>query len=310
MIIKALENKQPYELEIPEAIKVNNKIYNTLGLIQLNNGTFFMFQNENQLTYFDLTMIQNIVKNARMKIQKPTGIEIFFMNYLKNSIQEKLNTKQIQTDELNQALNLINTYIQYNKQLLNDMSQLDNKDKIVVDNKEALIDYFNDVMSQNKYFLKNQIEEPKKIEQPVEQISQPVNNIPEYDEQTITAVLNSQNPNLDITKFVSHYFEHLTISQINIILNNYHLNDELTEKLKQKKDTIKVFNALEKAENNKEENNNTNQAAKVTSKRKSFSLFSKKDGKESAFVDTLLLSFTVGTFCGIYAMYFILTIMS
>ena len=40
------------------------------------------------------------------------------------------------------------------------------------------------------------------------------------------------------------------------------------------------------------------------------SLLALDKNKESAFVDTLLLSFTVGTICGVYLMYFILTIMS
>ena len=31
---------------------------------------------------------------------------------------------------------------------------------------------------------------------------------------------------------------------------------------------------------------------------------------QAAFVDTLLISFTVGTICGVYLMYFVLTIMS
>lgn len=137
---------------------------------------------------------------------------------------------------------------------------------------------------------------------------------PEYDEQTVTDILKFQSekptPDFDINEFVDTYFNNLTSHQINILLNGFNLDEQRVDALKKRKETIQVLTSLEKAELNKEEIP-AEQVGKTTDKRKRFTLFGDKNvNKESAFVDTLLLSFTVGTICGVYLMYFVLTIMS
>lgn len=155
------------------------------------------------------------------------------------------------------------------------------------------------------------------IVSPEPSVMEQVPETQEYDEQTVTDILQLQaatpSANFNVEKLVNKYFEHLTTKQIDILLNNFKLNENLVVLLKQRKGTIQVFNSLQNAEleqNNSIENEQQN-ISNVVEKRKRFTLLGEKNSnKKAAFVDTLLLSFTIGTLCGVYLMYFILTIMS
>ena len=118
---------------------------------------------------------------------------------------------------------------------------------------------------------------------------------PAYDEQAVSVILaNQQGSNFDIQSFVAQYMYDFTQEQIRVLLQNYNLNEAQRNALQQR-----VVVETESA--------NTNGKANP-GKRKTLALPAFKD-KEAAFVDTVLLTFTVGTICGIYLMYLFLTIM-
>jgi len=319
MLLKAINaNNETYDIDVLEAVKINGKVHNTVGMIQANNGVFLIFQNENMLASLDFTQIQNFVKNVQFEIKKPTLVEYEFIKFLTNNIQQKINNSEINPNELINVFDDVNQYIHINKELLNNMKQLDNKDEIVRNNRENLYAYFNDAMSNNKYFKKQEIiEETKEVEPEIieDTIEQPVETpimeqekiveekkevtYPPYDEATVTAILSS-NPgeNFDIDQFIHEYFGNLKLDQIDLLLNNFKLNENQIQALNIRKDTIKELDGQKVSKKKKRQ------------KTKVHALPGRKEGKEAAFVDTLLLSFTIGTFCGIYLMYFVLTIMS
>lgn len=151
--------------------------------------------------------------------------------------------------------------------------------------------------------------------QPSQEIVQE-SRIPEYDEAKVTAVLEekSKSPEtFDVDAFIDAYSEHFTQRHINLLLNNFQLSEEKQTQLKDRKEIIKSVDSLAGLEiRNLEEAASQEQAKENTKgKRKKLTLLGdKNNAKKAAFVDTLLLSFTVGTICGVYLMYFVLTIMS
>lgn len=373
---------------LPKMVNLNGNIYNTVGMVKLNNGAFLVAVNENVLANFDFTQIPGLSSLPQFQIKKPTSVEYVFINYIQSVLQDKLNRGEITSSDLMKIVSSVNSYVNKHAELLSNMSELDNKDNMVEAQKENLLGYFEDEMSKNEYFQKpvtNEIIndfEPIVIEQlPVEEtidfsypVLEPVqpeqslepmvqleetsnvaldaqepveptmpefnfevssvepvmetaktmpefnfempavepalgnttveNTIPEYNKETVDMVLNQPvDPSFDVTSFVSEYFDNFTLEQINMLLSGkFMINPQHQIMLKQRKDTMEIYNSLQASEMKKAE-----EVTKEQNKRKRF--VRKEKSNQAAFVDTLLLSFTVGTICGVYLMYFVLTIM-
>ena len=254
---------------LPRAINYNNKIYNTIGMIKLNDGAFLIGKNENELINFDFTRIASLLSNLKIEIKQPTDIELKFMMYIQTKIQEKINNGELKSDlDINYAFTDINRHINTTNGLLESLKNVNN----------VSVDYFDSLMSNNKYF-KQEVK------------------YPEYNEQAATMILTNPQPNFDVDKFIELYLNNFNLEQINLILSKFNLNESQVKALNERRNELTV------------NTNNSNSKANL-GKRKTFSLPGFKENKESAFIDTLLLSFTVGIFCGIYLMYFVLTIMS
>jgi len=254
---------------LPRAINYNNKIYNTIGMIKLNDGAFLIGKNESQLINFDFTRIASLLPNLKIEIKQPTDIEYRFMLYIQNKIQEKINSGELKNNkEIYDAFTDINRYINTTNGLLESLKNTNN----------VSLEYFNSLMNGNQYF-KQEVK------------------YPEYNEQAVTMILTNPQSNFDIDKFVELYLNEFNLEQINLLLTKFNLNENQIKLLNERKNGLTV------------NTNNSNSKANL-GKRKSFALPGFKESKESAFIDTLLLSFTVGIFCGIYLMYFVLTIMS
>ena len=257
---------------LPRAINYNNKIYNTIGMIKLNDGAFLICKNGNELINFDFTRISSLLSNLKIEIKQPTEIEYKFMIYIQNNIQEKISNNELKNDiEINYAFADINRYVNLTNGLLQSLKNIDGNIN--------LLEYFDNLMKDNQYFKRKEI------------------NYPEYNEQAVTMILTTAQQNFDIDKFIDLYLNNFNLEQINLLLSNYSLNEKQVKLLNERKNELTV------------NTNNSNSKANL-GKRKTFALPGIKENKEAAFIDTLLLSFTVGIFCGIYLMYFVLTIMS
>jgi len=376
---------------LPKMVNLNGNIYNTVGMVKLNNSAFLFATNANELASFDFTQFPELSSLPQFQVKKPTSVELVFIDFIKNALQDKMNNGQIANfDDLKKALSSVNRFVNTHQELLTNMAELDGKDQMVKAVKENLLAYFEDEMSNNEYFQKPVVNQPV-VEQPqvvmqqdlpnndlitepivfseptfmMSETQQPIvestkpdfnfempvvepqkpdfsfevptaqpefnfgvpaveavpmmddNNfnatavetrpmLPEYDKDTVDLVLQSPvDPNFDVTSFVNTYYDHFTMDQINMLLSGkFALNEQQETILKQRKGTIQIYNSLEAAEAQKE----APVATVQQDKRKRF--IRKEKHNQAAFVDTLLLSFTVGTICGVYLMYFVLTIMS
>lgn len=280
-------------------VRYNNKKYAIIdptlnATIKLNNGEFLYAINENEIISVDLNQIANLIKETKSDIKKPTLVEYAFINYLTKKIQQKINDSQIVSHQLPEAVYKMNEYIHSQHEFLVSMRKLDDKDEIVKNNIPKLYGYFDSVVGNHMNFKSQE-----KVEK-IEETKQPIQKIiyPPYDEVTVTTILsNDLGENFDVEQFIDQYYENLNLEQIDLILSKFKLNENQTMLLNEKKKQLDV------------NTNNSNSKANL-GKRKTFALPGFKENKESAFIDTLLLSFTVGIFCGIYLMYFVLTIMS
>lgn len=263
---------------LPKAINYNNVIFNKIGMIKMNDGAFLVAVNNNKLINFSFTQIPGLITGLKFEVKNPTQVEYDFMNFIQNKIQDKIDNGEFSNiNEIDVAFKDINKYINTAPGLLNILKQLPGND---------FEEYFIKLMSNNKYFKEE--ENQKKLEE-----------YPQYDENAVTMILTSQQPNLDVDKFVNEYFNDFNIEQIDLLLTNYNLDENKIKSLNERKNILN--------ENiSSQERNKKNTRAKT----KVFALPHIKESKEAAFIDTLLLSFTVGILCGIYLTYFILTIMS
>lgn len=267
---------------LPNPISYNGEICNTVGAIKMNDGAFLIAQNNKTLVNVDFTKLASLIQNINFEIKNPTQTEVAFMDFIQEKIQEKLYNGETQINEVPKVVSNINRYINTTPNLLQTLknTNLDN-------NKEMQQQLFEELLKDNEYFKKEKIEN----------INQNI-SFPQYDEGAVTAIL-LQQPNLDMDTFINQYFNDFTLDQINILLEKYNLDEIKNQKLLQRKKELDVITS-ESVSNSKSS----------LDKRKNLSLPGFKENKEAAFIDTLLLSFTVGTICGIYLMYFILTIMS
>lgn len=273
---------------MPGAVNYKGQMYKTVGSIKMNNGAFLVAINNNQLISVDFLTILNSLKNINFEIKKPTSIEIIFMRFIQEKLQQKINSNQLKNyNDINRAISDINMYINTNQELLSELVKLDNN-KFTTSSFTSIKNHFEQLMSNNEYFKTTKDDNSFNL-----------NNLPEYDEQAVTIILsNAQISNFDIDMFINKYFYDFNQYQISLLLNNFKLQDEQIKRLNERKDSF-----------NSNSDDNTNTKSNI-GKTKTFALPGIKESKEAAFVDTLLLSFTVGILCGIYLMYFILTIMS
>lgn len=268
---------------LPKAISYNNIIYKTVGMIKMNDGAFLIAKNENKLINFDFTRLANLLSNLKIEIKKPSIIENNFMIFIQNKIQDKINNGELNSDiEINYAFTDINRYINTTQGLLINLKNIGSQSNL---NNESLNNYFDNLMSGNKYFKKTT---------PKDDLA----TLPKYDEQLVTTILSTpQSANFDIDKFIKKYYNNFNLEQIDLLLTKFQLHESQIKNLEDKKNSLIS------------DTTNSNLKSSL-GKRKTFALPGIKESKEAAFIDTLLLSFTVGIFCGIYLMYFVLTIMS
>lgn len=288
---------------LPKAVSYNNKIYTTIGMIKLNNGAFLYAVNANEIISIDFVQIASLIKDATFEIKKPTLVEYAYINFLTNNIQQKINNSEINQNQLMEVFSNINRYVNTHPELLTNMSQLDNQDEMVKNNIQDLFGYFDDAMKDNTYFKKQEIVEevnnqPEEIPVVEKETIVEKPTYPPYDEIIVTKILSNPQNNFDINTFINLYINDFNANQIDLLLTNFKLNENQINALNTKKQTLTTNEG--KAQTNQN----------VQAKTKVFALPGRKESKQSAFVDTLLLSFTIGTFCGVYLMYFILTIMS
>lgn len=132
---------------LPSRVIYQGNIFDTIGLIKLNNGSFLIIKNNDETVSLDLSKAQGLSLNLKFAVKEATKVETvlidFIMQVLKNDIK---NNKYKDKKELMDEVALVNRYINTHNELLNNMKELDFKDDLVDKTLLQLLNYFDEVM--------------------------------------------------------------------------------------------------------------------------------------------------------------------
>lgn len=293
---------------LPSRIIYRGKLFETIGFIKLNNGSFLILQNDEEVIGLDLKKT-NLKLNLKFEIKEATKVEVVFIEYIVEALKNNIKNNAYQNkDELKISISELNRYINNNSELLNNMKQLDFKDDVVDRTMLGLLSYFDETMKESslkatslanfkiKDYVRNESGNFKlmdnnenAVEQVVEapRIDQNVSNqtqdtISTVQTETLDTALKAEEPQVDKSQT-----EQIVEPQ-NYLANEY-VNSVDTYVEPTVESTLE-FNELEKP------------------KVKTFSL--NDNNRKAAFVDTLLLSFVVGLVSGMYLVLLVIMIMS
>lgn len=293
---------------LPSRIIYMGKIFETIGFIKLNNGSFLILQNDEEVIGLDLKKT-SLKLNLKFEIKEATKVEVVFIEYIVEALKNNIkNNAYKNKDELKISISELNRYINNNSELLNNMKQLDFKDDVVDRTMLGLLSYFDETMKESslkatslanfkiKDYVRNESGNFKlmdnnenAVEQVVEapRIDQNVSNqtqdtISTVQTETLDTALKAEEPQVDKSQT-----EQIVEPQ-NYLANEY-VNSVDTYVEPTVESTLES-NELEKP------------------KVKTFSL--NDNNRKAAFVDTLLLSFVVGLVSGMYLVLLVIMIMS
>lgn len=132
---------------LPSRVIYKGKIFETIGFIKLNNGSFLILKNDDEIVSLDLNEAKGLSLDLKFEIKEATKVETILIEYimqaLKNSIKngEYKDKKTLMDDIIS-----INRYINTHPDLLNNMKELDFKDDLIDKNILQLLSYFDEVM--------------------------------------------------------------------------------------------------------------------------------------------------------------------
>lgn len=131
---------------LPNKVIYKGKEFETIGFIKLNNGSFLILQNNEDIIYLDLSKI-NLKLDLKFEIKEATKVEIVLMDYIVEAIKNDIRNGKYQSKEdLKKDIVNLNKYINTHPELLNNMKQLDFKDDIVLKTITSLLSYFDETM--------------------------------------------------------------------------------------------------------------------------------------------------------------------
>lgn len=141
---------------LPSRVMYKGKIFETIGLIKLNNGSFLILKNDSEILNLDLTKVDGLSLDLKFEVKEPTKVEIIFIDYIMASLKNAIkNGKYKDKQELITDINSINRYINTHSELLANIKELDFKNNIVDKNILQLLTYFDEVMNDTPLDLEN-----------------------------------------------------------------------------------------------------------------------------------------------------------
>lgn len=131
---------------LPNKVIYSGNEYETIGFIKLNNGSFLILQNDNNIIALDLSKV-NLNLNLPFEINTATKVETILIDYILESIKNDIkNGKYKNKEDLKKDIIDLNRYINMHSDLLSNMKQLDFKDEVVDKTIHELLSYFDEVM--------------------------------------------------------------------------------------------------------------------------------------------------------------------
>ena len=131
---------------LPNKVIYKGKEYETIGFIKLNNGSFLILRNNDDIVGLDLSKV-NLKLDLKFEIKEATKVELVLIDFVVEAIKNDIrNGKYQNKDDLKKDIVDLNKYINTHKELLGNMKQLDFKDDIVDKTITGLLSYFDEVM--------------------------------------------------------------------------------------------------------------------------------------------------------------------
>ena len=131
---------------LPNKVIYKGKGFETIGFIKLNNGSFLILRNGEDIVGLDLSKI-NLNLNLKFEIKEATKVELVLIEYIVEAIKNDIRSGKYQNKEdLKKDIVDLNRYVNTHPDLLNNMKQLDFKDEVVDKTIHGLLAYFDEVM--------------------------------------------------------------------------------------------------------------------------------------------------------------------
>lgn len=133
---------------LPSKVIYKDKMYETVGFIKLNNGSFLILKNNDEIISIDLSKAQGLSLKLKFEVKEATKVELVLIEYITQALRNDIkNGKYKDKKSLMDDLASINKYINKHPELLKNMKELDFKDDLVDKNILQLLSYFDEVMA-------------------------------------------------------------------------------------------------------------------------------------------------------------------
>lgn len=133
---------------LPSKVIYKDKMYETVGFIKLNNGSFLLLKNNDEIISIDLSKAQGLSLKLKFEVKEATKVELVLIEYITQALRNDIkNGKYKDKKSLMDDLASINKYINTHPELLKNMKELDFKDDLVDKNILQLLSYFDEVMA-------------------------------------------------------------------------------------------------------------------------------------------------------------------
>lgn len=133
---------------LPSKVIYKDKMYETVGFIKLNNGSFLILKNNDEIISIDLSKAQGLSLKLKFEVKEATKVELVLIEYITQALRNDIkNGKYKDKKSLMNDLASINKYINTHPELLKNMKELDFKDDLVDKNILQLLSYFDEVMA-------------------------------------------------------------------------------------------------------------------------------------------------------------------
>lgn len=133
---------------LPSKVIYKDKMYETVGFIKLNNGSFLILKNNDEIISIDLSKAQGLSLKLKFEVKEATKVELVLIEYITQALRNDIkNGKYKDKKSLMNDLASVNKYINTHPELLKNMKELDFKDDLVDKNILQLLSYFDEVMA-------------------------------------------------------------------------------------------------------------------------------------------------------------------
>lgn len=133
---------------LPSRVIYKGNIFDTVGFIKLNNGSFLILKNNDEIISLDLTKAQGLSLNLKFEVKEATKVETVLIDYIIQALKNDIkNGKYKDKKTLMDDITSVNRYINTHPEFLNNMKELDFKDDLVDRNILQLLSYFDEVMA-------------------------------------------------------------------------------------------------------------------------------------------------------------------